>query len=525
MIYKNCVLRVVAILNKFINKIFCKNKKKPHHTCDEAYSQISPLRFRDIAEIKKNLQERFKGSADVVIFQFEAFDAYPALIVYIEELIHQDELYRDVLSPLKVEAAGMCKSGSLISMDMIKNKIPTAHMEETQDMNEVISHILYGKCVLFIEGLGSSLIFRLSGWKTRSIEEPTSETVVRGPKEGFIESININRSLIRRKIKNENLVFENIIIGKQTHTVVNIAYITGIVNADVLTEVRRRLQELNIDSVLDAGCIEQYIEDSHISPISTVGNTQKPDIVAAKLLEGRVAILCDGSPHVLTVPYLFIESIQSGEDYYNRPYVATMLRIIRMLALIFSIILPAFYVFLETFHQDLLPTKLFISMVGANIGTPFPSILEALLMVTAFEFLKESGTRMPRAVGPAISIVGALVLGDSAVKAGLVSTDLVVIIAFTAVSTFILPAMNETISLFRMILLFLAGILGLYGVTAGVFVMIFHATSLRSFGIPYLSPFAPMNISEFKDTIVRFPLFSLNKRPQSIAKRNTNRKA
>ena len=212
-----------------------------------------------------------------------------------------------------------------------------------------------------------------------------------------------------------------------TRTIINIAYLDGIVSTEVLNEVRRRISKIEIDAILDTGYIEEFIEDSHISPFSTVGSTQKPDIVAANILEGRVAILCDGSPQVITVPHLFMEILQSSEDYYDRPYIATMLRLIRLTALMVSIFLPAFYVALGTFHQEMIPSVFLITMAGASTGVPFPASLEALLMVGAFELLKESGTRMPKALGSAVSIVGALVLGDAAVKAGIVSSALIVV--------------------------------------------------------------------------------------------------
>jgi spore germination protein KA len=246
------------------------------------------------------------------------------------------------------------------------------------------------------------------GWEKRAVQEPASEMGIRGPKEGFIESISVNRSLIRRKIKNENLVFEKKSIGRQTNTKVNFVYIEGIVSNEVLEELRKRFSKIDIDAILDTGSLEEYIEDSHISPISTVGNTQKPDIVASKILEGRVAILCDGSPQVLTVPHLFIEMIQTSEDYYSRPYIATVMRLVRVIALVTSIFFPAFYVALGTFHQEMIPSVFLITMAGADLGTPFPAFLESFLMLVSFELLKESGTRMPKTLGSAISIVGAL---------------------------------------------------------------------------------------------------------------------
>ena len=477
--------------------------------------------FHSLQKNKIFLQKKFNHSTDVTFYELESPVGIKALVVFIDGIVNKELLYRDVINPLIIKSNDIKPNNDF---EAFKTIFPVTNMKEMNDFKQIITDILDGNTIIFVDEVKYAISISCREWEKRAITEPNSETIIRGPKEGFIESIHINRSLIRRKIKNPNLVFETMEIGKQTKTVINISYVEGIVSKDVLAEVRRRLSKIDTDSILDAGYIEEFIEDSHISPISTVGNTQKPDIVAAKILEGRVAILCDGSPHVLTVPHLFTEAMQTSEDYYIRPYAASSLRIIRYVALMISILFPAFYVALETFHQEMLPTLLLITMVGANKGTPFPAFLEALLMITAFEFLKESGTRLPKAVGSAISIVGALVLGDAAVKAGVVSADLVIVVAFTAVSSFIIPSLNEMISIYRLILLALAGLMGLYGITAGVFLMLFHASSIRSFGVPYMSPLAPANLEGLKDAAVRLPIWSMKRRPSFISKRNKTRR-
>jgi len=518
------IIEVYVMLKKIFEKLIPDKKTSTNNGIENEIKTPNTNGIsNNVQKNKEILQSKFKNSIDVIFYEFETISGIKAIAVYVEEIVKKEVLDRDVINPfiLKSNDNEVTKS---VNFETLKKFFPVTNLKEINGFAEAITSIINGDTIILIDGLSFATSISCRGWEKRSIEEPASETVIRGPKEGFIESININRCLIRRKIKNENLVFLNMVIGRQTRTQVNIAYIEGIVSADVLMEVKNRLSNIDIDSILDVGNLEEYIEDSHISPISTVGNTQKPDIVAAKILEGRVAILCDGSPHVLTVPHLFVETIQSSEDYYNRPYIATGLRIIRFVALILSIVFPAFYVSLESFHQTMIPSVFLITMAGASLGTPFPAFLEALLMIVAFEFLKESGTRMPKAIGSAISIVGALVLGDAAVKAGIVSADLIVVIAFTAVATFIVPALNEMVSLYRLILLCLSGLMGIYGMTAGVFVMIIHASSLRSFGIPYLSPIAPVNAQGLKDFIVRFPLWSMKDRPNFISDSNRKRR-
>jgi len=413
---------------------------------------------------------------------------------------------------------------SSISKDLSKDKIASmlriSNIVEYEDMTQVISDILLGNAGIFVEGLEYAFSVDVKGWGTRAISVPESEAVVRGSKEGFVEGININIMLLRKRIRNPNLVFESMKIGRQTHTPISICYIDGIVNKAILEEVRNRLKKIDTDAILESGYIEQYIEDNPSSPFSTIGNTQKPDIVAAKILEGRVAIICDGTPHVLTIPYLFVEGLQTSEDYYGRPFYASMLRIFRIMALFFAMVFPAFYVALVTFHQDMIPTVLIISMIGSHESIPFPAFVEALIMLLAFEFLRESGTRLPRAIGSAISIVGALILGEAAVNAGFVSPDLVIIIAFTAVSTFIVPSFADAISFYRIILLVAAALMGLSGVAITCFMILMHMVSLRSFGVPFMSPLTPTDPSGLKDTIIRFPLWSMKKRPASISQEN-----
>ncbi len=330
---------------------------------------------------------------------------------------------------------------------------------------------------------------------------------------------------MRRKIKNNNLVFENIQLGKQTKTTITIAYINGIAKTDVVQEVKSRLNKINIDSVLGSGYIEQYIEDSKLSLFPTIWNSEKPDVVASNLLEGRVAIFCDGTPHILTVPTLFVEFFQSSEDYYVRPYFATITRVIRFSCFFIAVLLPAFYVALQTFHQEMIPTILLVKMSGAMKEIPFPTLLETLLMIFFFEILRESGIRLPRVIGPAISIVGALIMGEAAVNAGLVSSTIVIVIALTAICTFAVPELDESIIILRVLLVLMAGFLGFFGIACGVFAIIIHLTSLRSFGADYTYPMAPFNISGMKDMVIRAPLWLMRSRPSPTAGTNVFRRS
>lgn len=271
-------------------------------------------------------------------------------------------------------------------------------------------------------------------------------------------------------------------------------------------ELKKRLDQIDSDVILESGYIEQYISSHHpLTPFHTVGNSEKPDKVAAKILEGRIAILCNGTPFVLTIPYVFIENFQLSEDYYLKPFLGTFERIIRYTAFLITLLLPALYIALETYHQEMLPPILLITMASAREGIPFPAFTETLIMITSFEILRESGLRMPRQVGQAVSIVGALVIGESAVSAGLIGAPMVIVTALTGITSFIVPSLINSIIFFRYLLIIASGTFGLYGITIILIIMLAYMCSLDSFGTPYLSPFAPVKWKDLKDALIVVP--------------------
>lgn len=473
------------------------------------------LAFASIDENKNALLENFRNTSDLILYDFVTDNNIKVLLCYIDNFIDRNTLDRDVIEPIVTK---------LENVKDIKKVLYVSSIKELNDFNEIIDLILYGSVAIFLEGMNNAFVFDLKSWEKRSIEEPPSEGVIRGPKEGFVEDIDVNRVLIRKKIKKSSLVFEDYKLGRITETKISICYIDGIANERVLDEVKDRILHIDTDSILDSGYVEQFIEDSPKSIFSTIGDTQKPDVVAGRLLEGRVAVLCDGSPHVLTIPQLFIENIQASEDYYNRPFLASFFRFIRSFSLFISIILPGFYVALQTFHQEMIPTVLLITMAGAREGVPLPAVLEALIMTLALEVIKESGIRLPRAIGSAVSIVGALVLGQAAVQAGIISAPMVMVIAVTAIGEFTVPSLSEAITIYRIILILLGGFMGLYGITCGLTIMIIHLLSLKSFGIDYASPISPLNKEGLKDFVIRFPLRSMKKRPKEIENKNIIRR-
>lgn len=469
--------------------------------------------------IDKNLdkiKEKFARAEDLVLRQFIINIDGPtkATLIYIDGLVDIESIQRDVLKPLM---ANFSSEKVKDKFSFIKDRvISMTAIEERKFFKDTIADITSGNTVLFIDGYNKALSIEAHGWETRNVTEPNTDVVVRGPHEGFTETLRTNTALLRRKIKNPNLKIEHMTIGKQTKTEICIVYIEGIVNDKIVQEVKNRLSRIKTDSILESGYIEQFIEDAPFSPLPTVGNSEKPDMVAGKILEGRVAILTDGTPFVLTVPYLFIEAFQITEDYYSRSFYTTLIRWIRFLSFLIGIFAPALYVALTTFHQEMIPPALLISMATAQEGVPFPAFIEALMMIIIFEILREAGLRLPRPVGQAVSIVGALVIGDAAVSAGLIGAPMVIVVAITAISSFAVPSINDSITIKRFYYLLLAGPMGLYGIMLGVAGMLSHMTSLQSYGVPYLSPFAPTNPSDFKDVFTRAPWWMMTRRPQII---------
>ncbi|WP_029192070.1 spore germination protein [Paenibacillus elgii] len=462
----------------------------------------------------------------VRLFQGEAAVCHIQMaILYIDGLVDAHVINNDILKSFMSDSEKEVDQVRAVpdTIALIKNRILAAgSLKDVHSINNLMSDLFAGNSVLLANGWNQGISISAAEWKQRGVEEPSSQTVIRGPKEGFTENISTNITLLRRKIKNPNLWIVTRIIGRVTQTDVAILYINGIANDKVVKEILQRLDSINTDSILESGYLEEFIQDKTFTPFPTMINTERPDSVAGALLEGHIAILVDGTPFVLLAPVTFFHFLQASEDYYQRFDIASFLRILRYFAFIVSMLLPSLYIAITTFHQEMLPTTLLISLVAQKEGVPFPAFVEALLMETTFEVLREAGVRMPRAIGPAISIVGALVLGQAAVQAGLVSAAMVIVVSFTAISNFVIPAFNMAVAarLIRFALMLLAATLGLFGIMSGLIAILVHMAGLRSFGIPYLSPVAPFIANNLKDVFIRVPLWAMFTRPRLISHKN-----
>lgn len=409
------------------------------------------------------------------------------------------------------------------ALDIARNLISGAtQTKNVADMQSLFSALLLGETAVLVDGFDHAFSANTTGGTYRAVEEPLSQSVVRGPREGFTESFALNVSMIRRRLRTPELWLETFVIGEVSRTSVGIMYVRGLAGDSIVEEVRIRLGRIQIDGILESGNIEELIQDETFTPFPTIYNTERPDVIAAGLLEGRVAILVDGTPFVLLAPALFVQFYQSAEDYYQRAEFATLIRMLRYVCFFISMLAPSLYIAVTTFHQELLPSSLLFSLAAQREGIPFPAFVEAVIMEVTFEILREAGVRLPKTIGQAVSIVGALVIGQAAVEAGLVSAAMVIVVAITAISNFVIPSfsMGISIRIIRFIMMVFAATFGLFGVTVGLIATVQHLCSLRSFGVPYLSPMAPFIAADQKDTILRLPLWGLFARPRFISQQN-----
>ncbi|MBT2653927.1 spore germination protein [Bacillus sp. ISL-18] len=503
-------------------------EKDKQNVSNEHNHSVEPLSGTFNEDIQR-IRRTFQKSSDVIIrtFNIGNDESNNAAIIFTDGLADSTAIQNFILESLMVDVKkGQISRNKLIQQ--VKNSILTVgDITEIRDFESLYTTVLSGNTVILINGSTEAISASTAGWEDRAVSEPATQTVVRGPREGFTENLRTNTALLRRKIKDHNLYCEQKQIGTLTKTNIAVMYIKGIVNDKLVGEVHHRLDKIDIEGILESGYIEELIQDETFTPFPTIFNSERPDVIAACLLEGRVAILVDGTPFVLVVPSLFIQNFQVAEDYYQRSDIGSLLRLLRIVCFIIALFGPSFYIAVTTFHQEMLPTPLLISLAAQREGVPFPAFVEAVLMEIAFEILREAGIRMPRAVGQAVSIVGALVLGQAAVEAGIVSASMVIVVSLTAIANFVFPAYNMAISvrMLRFGMMFFAASFGLYGITVGSLALIMHLNSLRSFGVPYMAPFSPLIPNDLKDSLVRFPRWALLSRPRLINRKNMKRQA
>lgn len=473
-----------------------------------------------------------RDNVDIIIREFTVGTEPPvrAALFFVEGLADRSTHIESIVKPLMSQTTRLVDAAAPAADELARvimaELLPTSEAVLVETLEEAIDHVMTGESAVFLAGSTKAVIIETRGWQSRSVEEPKAEQLVRGPREGFVEVIRFNTALIRRRIRDPRLRLDALRVGRVSRTDIVVGYIHGLTDPDLVTEVKRRIEAIDTDIVIDSGFIEQFIEDRPFSPFPQIQYTERPDRAAAALTEGRLIVVVDGSPMVLLMPSTFTTYIHAADDYYERPIAATFFRIIRMFAAAVSLALPAFYLAITTFHQEMIPTELALSFAAARERVPFPAVVEILVMEVSLELVREAGLRLPSPAGQTVGIVGALLLGQAAVQAQIVSPIIVIIVSLTALASFAVPHYSSGIALriLRFALLVLGAAMGLFGVMVGLVAITIHLASLTSLGTPYLTPLAPLRPrSAARDMLVRAPIWLQDDRPGWLHPRDDQR--
>ncbi len=471
----------------------------------------------NIDELEKRLKTTFSQSDDFKCRRLYVGDK-KCLFAYIDGNIDKILFEQDVVRPLK-NAEDFEKP----YLKSLQNKVAYADEIDVVPMIETPGKIACCDIAFFIEGESDAYVFSLRKPSARAIGEPPTASVMKGPREGFIEEIKTNISLIRRRIKSPDLVTKTFQVGRYSSTTVALMYVRGIADDAIVNKLAEKINRIDVDGVVDSAYVLSFLQTRKNSFFLQAGTTEKPDVASAKLLEGRIAIIVDGSPIVVTLPYLIFEDVQDGYDYYSGDWRATMTRMFRLLGALLTVLLPGAYVALQTYHFQLLPVKFLMTLMAATNNIPFPPAIEMLLVMTLFEVLNQASIRMPRYFGISLSVVGAIVLGDTAVKAGLISSPSVLVVALSAIGIFCVPDQVGPMSILRFLFLCVSAVTGFVGMIMLTLIIIAYLASLDNFGTPYLAPYAPRIVPDLQDGVMKANSSSMELRPYSIPTANRRR--
>ncbi len=478
-------------------------------TKDYENISLSGSLIEDIALFK----EIFKKDAVLRVkdIKVRGKESFNCALIYMDGMVDTAQLNESVIRPLLVGTApNTCDS----IHEYIRTQVLFARDVKTaKNLSVMLSGILYGEALLLIEGSRTALSVDLKGWKTRGIQEPSDERILQGPREGFEEAAMFNLAMIRRRLQTPELCIEMLKVGRRTATMVFVCYLDSLADNNIVEQIKKKIGEIDIDGILDSNYISELIKDKKYSLFKTVGTTERPDVVASKLLEGKIAIVVDGTPMVLTLPFLFSENFQSDEDYYINFWVSSVGRILRYFCFFLSISIPAIFIALSTFHGELLPTSLAISVEKLRGGVPFSPFTECIIMLFVFEILRETGIRMPQSLGHALSIVGGLVVGQAAVDARIISTPMLIVIALSAISGLMIPRLKGAVFYLRLLFIIVSALFGFYGLSLALAITVMHIIALNSFGVDYTVSLKRADSQSLKDTVLRAPWFNMINRP------------
>lgn len=503
---------------------------------DPISKKIQPSLDDNLNYLKARYSSLINSDIDIREFYIIANDKrFRAFLIYIDGMSNADSINHFILKPLMLR--NKTNTYNKKSIYKINNNedfnleehitnclLPQNKVTTVEDFSQIISDINMGNCIVFIDTLSVAYSVDVKGFKQRSISTPQNEIIVRGSQEAFVETLRTNTSILRRLINNENLIIENTVVGKVSNTKVAICYMSNIANSDLVSEVQYRINNLDIDALVSSGQLEQLIQDNSNNMFPQIIATERPDKAVYSLLDGRVVVIVNGSPYVLIMPGILNDFLTSPEDNNLKYQFSNLAKIVRLLASFFALLLPGLYIAISNYHQELIPTELLFAIAASRESVPFPIIFELLFMEISFELIREAGLRVPSPIGPTIGIVGALILGDAAVKANIVSPILIIIVALTALCSFSIPdlSLNFTFRILRFVYILLGYIGGFLGIGLGLFVLLLSLSNLTSFGVPYVMPYITKINKRTTTSYFSVPIWTREKKPKFLSTKKEN---
>lgn len=471
--------------------------------------------YSDVNLNMQKFKDDFKDCSDFLLRESE-INGVKCFFAMFDGLVDSLNISQLVMNPIfmkKIEA----ENGSEI-LEKVKTRVISAsELNEAETFDDCYFFLMSGFCVLIIDGTAKALAMGTQGWEKRSVDEPSNEANVKGAKECFLETLNDNKALLRKRLKTHHFKCKQIKLGSAAQTPVVIAYIDNRAEKSLVDEVEQRLKAANFNTVVDYGEVVPFVDTDIKSFFSCVGNTERPDVLVSKLLEGRVAVMIEGTPFAVYLPYLFSDNFQSVDDYDNPPFYSGFIRVLKYFSFILSIFLPGFYVAIGTFHQELIPTNLLFTIASEEITTPFSLMSEAIMLLVLYEIMREAGLRLPKAIGHAVSIIGGIVIGETTVSAGLIGAPMLVVIALTAISSYVVYSLYESVSVLRFLFILVGGMIGLYGIILGAGILFVNIGSLNPFGVPMSAPISPLDKHSLGDIFYRETWKKLSKRKVRVS--------
>lgn len=483
--------------------------RKPNEQKEQAICE--PPLYSSIEKNLSYMKRRFGGSADFTVRNIILNDGCAAAVITMEGMSNKESIALSITNPImEFDFCGFDEN----KIDLIEKRVLSAsEIVRTTDFAQAFSLVMSGFALIFADGCDSALAIGVQGFSFRGISESETDVVQRGSREGFSEPLRINMTLVRRRLKTPDLRFETMQIGTEVKTDIALCYLNSVVSKGILNELKKRLNEIPLKDVLAAGYVAPFLEKKDdLSLFSGVGVTERPDSVCGKISEGRIAVLIDGTPSVLIVPYLFVENFQTLDDYSNRAYFATLTRILKYIAFFVAVFTPGVYVAVAGYNPELFPQGILNKVAASVAQTPFSVFTEVLIIHFIYEIMREAGLRLPRPLGHAVSIVGALVLGETAVSSGLIGAPTLMVVALTAISSYVIPDLYPAVAVLRIAFIIAGGIGGLWGITLLFCAALVNMCGKTSFGVPYMAPLSPFSLSGMRDSIIRAGWRTLAKR-------------